>query len=478
MSELGTITVVGLGPAGADLMTTAAVDAVTASNRRFLRTTRHPAAAAVTDAVSFDEIYEAEPTFAAVYERIADELVTAAIDGDLVYAVPGSPLVLERTVELLLADDRATMQLVPGLSFVDLAWVRLGIDPFDAGVRLIDGHRFEAAAAGERGPLLVAHCHARSVLSDIKLAVDADPATEVVVLQRLGAIDEAVFTVPWAELDRSFETDHLTALFVPELASAAGSAFTRFDTLVGTLRRECPWDAEQTHQSLRRHLLEETYEVLDAIDGLDATVGTDGQAAAYHALGEELGDLLFQVCLHARLATEQGWFDVAEVCDRVHDKLHARHPHVFDDTDDPTVDDLTTRWEQTKRAEKGRSSVMDGIPDALPSSLYALKVQKKARSLGFGIDTAADARSDVVDELHEVSADPSEHEMGDLFFAAVGLARVLGHDPEMALRGATRRFEARFRLVERWAEAEGLDLTNAAAGEHGRLWARAKAELD
>jgi len=466
----GAITVVGLGPAGAEQLTSAAVEAIAAHRRRYLRTARHPSAVAVAAASTFDHVYETEPTFEAVYRRIADELLAAAADGDVLYAVPGSPLVLERTVDLLVAQSEVTVRLVPGLSFVDLAWVRLGLDPFDQGVRLVDGHRFETAAAGERGPLLVAHCHSKAVLSDIKLAVDDAPARPVTVLQRLGSPDEAVFDVAWAELDRSFEPDHLTALFVPELATPPGAPFVRFDQLVATLRRECPWDAQQTHESLRRHLLEETYEVLEAIDHL----GADGAGA--DALCEELGDLLFQVCLHARLATESGWFDVAEVCDTVHDKLRARHPHVFGEDGAPSVDALVTGWEQLKRTEKGRDSVMDGIPAALPGSLYALKVQKKAAALGFGVADFEGTRADVLAELAEVMDDPSEDEVGDVLFAAVGMARVLDHDPEMAVRGAGRRFERRFRLVERWADEADLDLATAGPEVLERLWERAKSE--
>ncbi|MGI9601245.1 MAG: nucleoside triphosphate pyrophosphohydrolase [Acidimicrobiales bacterium] len=475
MTRSGTITVVGLGPAGADHLTAAASEAVADHSRRYLRTRRHPSASTLDDATSFDHVYDTEPTFAAVYDRIVEELVLAATDGDLVYAVPGSPLVLERTVDLLLADSRVNVVVVPGLSFVDLAWVRLGIDPFESGVRLVDGHRFEAAAAGERGPLLVAHCHSRAVLSDIKLAVDGDPDTPVTVLQRLGDDDEAVFDVVWSELDRSFDPDHRTALFVPVLDTPPGAPFVRFDQLVATLRRDCPWDAEQTHQSLRRHLLEETYEVLEAIDHLDDDGG------GYDELAEELGDLLFQVCLHARIATEGGWFDVAEVCDRVHDKLYDRHPHVFGPAagaeDAVDADVAVAGWEQAKKLEKQRQSVMDGIPLALPGSLYALKVQKKAAALGFGMADLAATRGDVLAELEEVAADPSEAEIGDLPFAVVGMARVLGHDPEMAVRGAARRFEDRFRLVEGWASERGTDLATASAIEHQRLWDRAKAEL-
>ena len=386
------ITVVGLGPAGPDLMTAGAVARITAAERCVLRTSRHPAAAAAiaVGATSFDQLYDDGDTLEGVYRRIVDEVVALglSLDGrELVYAVPGSPVVAEHTVELLLAEadrrDDVDVEIVPALSFLDLAWARLGVDPIARSVRVVDGQRFDVDAAGERGPLLVAQCDSVHVLSDVKLALDGGidpclgPDEPVVVLQRLGLPDEAVFEVPWTDLDRIVDPDHLTSLYVPRLAAPVASEVQRFVELVATLRRECPWDAEQTHESLRRHLLEESYEVLEAIDGLDVEAGV-----GFEHLEEELGDLLFQVVFHATLATEEGRFTLADVATTVHDKLRSRHPHVFGDVEVSGADDVVANWEQLKKAEKGRESVFDGIPAALPALLFALKVQKKAATLG------------------------------------------------------------------------------------------------
>ena len=330
MAELGLITVVGLGPAGADLMTseTAAAIAAHSGGRRFVRTLRHPAAAAVSGATSFDAVYDEADTFEEVYETICDRLVAAAGRGDLLYAVPGSPLVLERTVELLRRRVDA-LSVLPAMSFLDLAWARLGVDPVEAGVRLVDGHRFAQSAAGRSGPLLVAHCHARWVLSDMKLAVEREPGP-VVVMQRLGLPDESVREVAWADLDRGVvEADHLTSVFVPGLHEPVAADLVRLDELVRTLRERCPWDREQTHASLRRHLLEETYETLEVIDERAGLDDDDVDERLDGHLMEELGDLLYQVWFQARLASERGAFTMADVARCVHDKLVARHPHVF-----------------------------------------------------------------------------------------------------------------------------------------------------
>jgi tetrapyrrole methylase family protein/MazG family protein len=425
---MGRVTVVGLGPAGAELLTSEARAAVEGIPHRYLRTTRHPAAVAVPEAVSFDARYEAGATLDEVYTTIVDDLVAAAAEhGEVLYAVPGSPTVAERTVELLRSDDRVDVEVLPSVSFLDLAWDRLGVDPVAAGVRLVDGHDFAVAAAGADGPLLVAQCDSTAVLSDIKLAVDDGPA--VTVLQRLGLSDEAVTEVAWADLDRSVEPDHLTSVWIPGLADPVAAELQRFADVVRRLRRDCPWDREQTHQSLTRHLVEETYEVLDAIALLDHDAD-----AGYGALEEELGDLLFQVVFHATLGAEEGRFTLVDVARGIHDKLVLRHPHVFADVEVDGADAVVNNWEAIKKAEKARDSVFDGIPTGLPALLFALKVLKKADATGL---------------LSQVPP-PSGDDLGPALFALVERARDAGVDPEDALRGATRnwvvglrRFEAR-----------------------------------
>ena len=424
--------VVGLGPAGDDLLTAGTLAVIADIPHRYLRTTRHPSAGAVPDAESFDDVYESAATIDEVYERIVATLVEAAADhGEVLYAVPGSPLVAERTVELLLADERVEVDVLPAVSFADLVWPRLGVDPVAVGVRLVDGHRFATEAAGERGPLLVAQCDTRLVLSDIKLAVADDVAPEsVTVLQRLGLPDESIVEVAWSDLDREVEPDHLTTLWIPRLATPIAREVARFAALVRTLRERCPWDREQTHRSLTRHLLEETYETLEAVEAVDEDAGT-----GYDHLQEELGDLLFQVVFHATLAAEAGQFTLADVADGIHDKLVSRHPHVFGDFVATDADAVMRNWEQLKRVEKGHGSVMDGISGALPSLLYAHKVQRKAEALGVDVPPL----------------EPPPADIGEALFALVAAAKAAGVDPESALRTAAMRFRDEVRA----REAEG-----------------------
>lgn len=434
------ITVVGLGPADESLLTNQTVAAIKTASRRFLRTRRHPAASLLADAVAFDDEYEIGESFEAVYRAISDRLLREAATGDLLYAVPGSPLVLERTVELLReATVAADLQLevLPAMSFLDVAWSRLGIDPITSGVRLVDAQRFAVDAAGQRGPFLLAHCYNQRVLSEVKLAVDEEPESAV-VLQRLGLPDEAVFEVAWSEIDREINADHLTSLWIPELAEPLAGEFVRFEELVRELRERCVWDQAQTHGSLRKHFLEESYEVLEALDGRASLDDSEVDANLDSHLVEELGDLLYQVFFHARIGAERGSFTVTDIVRTIHDKLVTRHPHVFADqgvvgVGQQDAEVLARRWEEIKRQEKGRVSAMDGVQTSLPALLLAAKVQD--RSINVGFDAAH--LGPIGDK--QTGNNPYDR-VGELLFALVSLCREFDVDAEAALRAVTVRF--------------------------------------
>ncbi len=478
-SPAGRVTIVGLGPGGAGLVTEETTAAIDRIRPRFVRTTRHPTAHLVPDATDFDAVYERADTFETVYAEIADAVARAAGEyGEVLYAVPGSPLVLERTVRLLRLRDDVVVDVLPAVSFLDLAWSRLGIDPIEAGVRLVDGHEFATAAAAEAGPLLVAHAHANWVLSDIKLAVDGAAGDEaVVILQRLGTPDEAIVRTTWDELDRAVDADHLTSIFIPRLAAPVGRHYVRFHALTRTLRERCPWDIEQTHASLVPHLLEETYEVVDAVQGLDA----DDPLTDEHLI-EELGDLLYQIEFHAVIAEQEGRFTIADVADGIHDKLVRRHPHVFGAVEVDGVGEVLANWDDIKRAEKGRTSVFEGVPRTLPSLAYAQKVGQKASKVGFDWPDVGGAFPKIHEETGELEraigardAGHAADELGDLLFAIVNVARHLDIDPELALRAATDKFRARFEDVERRAADRAIDLRAAPLTTIDELWDEVKA---
>jgi len=460
-----------LGPAGPELLTAQTLAELTSSAPVWLRTRKHPAAVEVDAAGTFDDIYETAASFDEVYTTIVDRLVKEAGDHDrIVYAVPGSPVVAERTVELLRDDPRIEVVVRPAMSFLELCWTALGIDPMAEAVTIVDALQLHDHAAARRGPLLITQVHSAAILDDVILALDDLEPESATILQGLGTPEQRVREVSWLDLRHDFGPDHLTTLWIPSMAEPMGAAFTRFETLVHRLRQDCPWDSAQTHGSLRPYLLEETYEVLEALDAVEAAPD-DEALAAYADLEEELGDLLFQVFIHTELAAENGAFTLADVATGVHDKLHDRHPHVFGDADPAAT---MANWDRDKQAEKGRESALDGIPLAIPALMQALKTQRRAASAGFGGPDLEWAFADVESELAEVREDPSEHEVGDLLFAGVQVARMLDVDAEQALRGATQRFSTRFRHVERAAVSQGLELAKQPHEELVKLWQQAK----
>lgn len=471
------MTIVGLGPGADHHVTIETLAAIERIPHRYVRTAQHPSAHLVGSAISFDDVYERADTFNAVYSEVAETLIAAAIEfGEILYAVPGSPLVLERSVATLRSDPRVETEVLPAISFLDVVWARLSIDPVEAGVTLIDGHEFAVAAAGVSGAILVAHTHANWVLSDIKLSID-DPtgeldATPVVILRALGSHDEQVINTTWAEMDKTIEADHLTSLFIPHLGTNAASGYVKFHKLARTLREKCLWDLEQTHRSLIPHLIEETYEVVDAIQALDPN-----DASTDDLLIEELGDLLYQIEFHTTIAEQQGRFTIGDVTRGVYDKLVRRHPHIFGDVEVSGTDEVLANWDSIKRAEKGRTSIFEGIPTALPSLSYAKKVQHATAKVGFDWPDVQGALPKITEELEEVvvaieRGDLNEiaEELGDLLFSVVNVARHLKVDPESALRVAAIKFQRRFEKVEQLAAERGIDIHRSDLSVLDSLW--------
>jgi uncharacterized protein YabN with tetrapyrrole methylase and pyrophosphatase domain len=286
------------------------------------------------------------------------------------------------------------------------------------------------------------------VLSDIKLAAeDLIDATnddlEVVLLHHLGLPDEVVARTTWSEIDRTLEADHLTSLYVPRLAAPVGRELVSFHELARTLRRECPWDREQDHRTLVTYLLEETYEVVDAILALDP----DDPSTDEHLM-EELGDLLYQIEFHAAIAEQEGRFTMADVARGINDKLVRRHPHVFAH-EDKSIDELVTDWETIKRAEKQVRGIADGPFDGIPRSSgslsYASAVLKKIAKLGLDVPERG------------LGDDLPNGDLGSDLLALVAKCRQRGVDPEVALRETVERLRIR---VEREIHEAGTNADN------------------
>jgi tetrapyrrole methylase family protein/MazG family protein len=399
-----TIQVVGLGPSDESLMTIAARRALRDAPVARLRTRQHPAALGFGDIASYDMAYENAESFEELYEQIVDDLVALAHQSPnsrVVYGVPGSPVVAERTVELLLQRSDVVVELSPAVSVIELACTALGRDPL-GGLRIVDA--LSSGVLYGPGPILVLQSYSAPVLAHF--ADRLTSKTPVTVLHHLGLEDQQIFTVAASELTRFDAADHLTSLWIDEWRTN-GVGLDELIELTHTLREQCPWDQEQSHASLTRHLLEESYEVIDALETYVSNASTSRANAAdpTHVI-EELGDLLFQIAFHCELGSEEDAFSFLAVADAVREKLISRHPHVFGDVQVADSNDVAANWETLKLHEKDRESITDGIPLQLPALTLYSKLRRKALSLGMQIDDGEALRDQLLTLVRQIPISP------------------------------------------------------------------------
>lgn len=476
------ITVVGLGPGSAGQLSVETMELLKNSGCVILRTAVHPSVSRLTEEkVSFiacDSFYEKGASFEDVYDSIVEFVLQKAETQDVVYAVPGSPLVAERTVVLLrerAAAKGAGLKILPSMSFLDLAYVELGIDPI-AGLRIIDSSDFEALADAGKYPLMITQVYSKFVASDVKLALMdvLDDETPVWFLRNLGLPDEECRTVQLYELDRQENIDHLTSVFVPAQEGKVSVMDVRpLTEVMATLRSPggCPWDREQTHSSIRKSLIEEVYELLEAIDNMD-----------YENMKEELGDVLLQVVFHARLAEEEGAFTMQDVVDEIVSKLIRRHPHVYGTIEVGSSGEVLQNWEAIKQTEKKeRIHVLDGVTKGQPALMRAYKLNSKAAKVGFDWPDNEGVWQKILEELSELkdaaangTPEEQEHELGDLLFAVAAYAKHIGLEPETALNAANNRFVKRFSYVEACVEKSGRSWQDFTLEELDGFWDKAK----
>jgi tetrapyrrole methylase family protein/MazG family protein len=438
---------------------------------------------------SFDQIYEQNDSFTDVYETITDKLIAAVKEHglEIIYAVPGHPMVAERTSQLLkqkCQQEGIELLFLGGESFIDQAFLRFGFDPIE-GFQLLDGSRLMISTFNPKIHTIIAQVYDTFTASDVKLGLMAWYPDDypIVVGHSLGVQGkEVIETIPLYELDRVQGYGNLSLVWIPrsEEENLQNRSFGRLHEIVEILRSPegCPWDREQTHASLRKNLIEEACEVLETIDDDDP-----------EAMCEELGDLLLQVMLHAQLEDETGAFNVYDVVQGLNEKLIRRHPHVFGTQAAGNSEEALIHWQQIKQEEKRKKginveqvSVLSGIPREFSGLLKAWKLQKKASQVGFDWTQIEDVLAKIEEEWLELKIEISKEdageaqkaELGDLLFSIVNLARFLKVDPEEAIALTNYKFIRRFCYIEEQLRLKGVTFDQTDLIEMEQHWQEAK----
>ncbi|MFZ1039874.1 MAG: nucleoside triphosphate pyrophosphohydrolase [Anaerolineales bacterium] len=479
------ITLLGLGPGDPDQLTREAWNVLSSADEIYLRTRQHPTISSLPSTIkihSFDDLYEDGESFDEVYAAITKKILELGRrEGGVIYAVPGHPFVAEATcpeIARLARDEGLVVRIVEGLSFLEPTFSALGLDPYPHLTL------FDALTLGELhvptlapdAPVLIAQIYSLLVASEVKSTLTAIYPDEhqVKLIHGAGTKEQIVENVPLYEIDRSEHIGLLTSLYVPSLGE--GTSFESFQEIVAHLRAPngCPWDKEQTHDSLRKHLLEESYEAIAALD-----------SGNIDSMREEFGDLLLQIMLHSQIASEEGEFTANDVVKGIYDKIIRRHPHVFGDAKVSGVDGVLTNWEKLKdkeRKTKGEKEkgMLDGVPLALPALSQAEEYQDRAARVGFDwpvIDGVLDKLAEEIQEVKQAETDfELADEIGDLFFVLVNFARWKKVDAESALRGTSIKFKKRFGYIEQTAKKQGRNLSDMKLEEMDALWDEAKKE--
>jgi tetrapyrrole methylase family protein/MazG family protein len=477
------IILLGLGPGDPQLLTRQAWGILENIPEIYLRTGQHPVARGFPPSLklhTFDYLYESGRSFEDVYTSIIEQvLALAQRPQGVVYAVPGHPFIAEATAPEIAKRARVEnipVQVVEGLSFLEPVFSALGVDPLPH-TAIIDAFEFVLAHVPffpPDAPAIIAQIHSRALASDVKLTLmEIYPHDHPIYLIHMaGNPDVIVEQVPLYELDRSEHIGLLTTLYLPPLVK--GTSFESFQEVIAHLRAPdgCPWDREQTHQTLRPHLLEETYEVLSALDADDP-----------RALCEELGDLLLQIVLHTQVATDEGTFCMPDVIYGIYNKIVNRHPHVFGDVSLADAESVLRNWEHLKALERENSghveaSLLDGVAPVLPALSQAQTYQKRAARVGFDWKDIEGVLSKVLEEVEEIRKAENDQaraaELGDLFFVLVNLARWFNIDAESALREANIRFRKRFGYIENAAREQKRSLADLSLDEMEALWQLSK----
>ena len=485
MFILNQLTVIGLGAADFEQMQMGVYRKIKSAEKLYVRTEDHPVLQDLKregiEFTSFDEVYVKHGSFGPVYEEIAERLIEAAAQEDIMYAVPGHPLVAEQTVQHLIEADReGRIQLIieGGQSFLDPIFGALKIDPIE-GFQLLDGTSMSQHDINMRQHILIAQVYDSFSASEVKLTLmekyrDDYPVT---IVTAAGSSQEQLRTVPLYELDQAAEINNLTTVYVPPVASDEDALrdWTTFRQIIATLRgpNGCPWDQKQTHESLKKYLLEEAHEFLAAVDAEDD-----------FAMVEELGDVLLQVFLHAQIGEDNGYFTLEEVLATVSEKMIRRHPHVFGDVIAEDAETVMVNWQEIKKQEKtdtAHESLLENEYSPYSSLQTSYNYQKKAATVGFDWPNAefawekfTEEWQEFRDEIKQGSAISRTDEFGDVLFTLVNIARFYKISPEEAMLHANEKFARRFHFVEQSVKNSGKAFNDFTLEQLDAFWNEAK----
>lgn len=480
------IEILGLGAGDLEQLPLGVYKKLIGSSHLYLRTKEHPAVVELEKEglhyTSFDSIYEKHDQFEAVYQEIVRILLDKAQSESIIYAVPGHPLVAERTVQLLLENSpkrQVEINIGGGQSFIDALFQSLKIDPID-GFQLLDGTLLERNQLQVDQHIFISQVYDQFVASEVKLTLmeRLPDDYEVYIVTAAGSRDEIIEKVPLYELDRRVTINNLTSVYIPPVKDEQIllKSFSKLREIIAELRgpNGCPWDKEQTHESLKKYLIEETYEVIEAIDSGDID----------HLI-EELGDVLLQVMLHAQIGEDEGYFSIDEIIEVLSEKMIRRHPHVFGNVKAESSEEVLQNWQEIKKQEKGEAakSLLEGVSKSLPNLIRAYELQKKAAKVGFDWQEITPALEKVKEELQEFENELkgteeqmllAKKEFGDLLFAFVNVARFLNIHPEEALFETNEKFIRRFQFVEEKVKGSGKAFEEHTLESLDRYWDEAK----
>lgn len=471
------IYILGFGCGDKGEVTLRTLDILKKCDAVYVRTMRHPAAEILMEYniehTAFDDRYETADSFDALYESIAETVVNGP-GNNVAYIVPGSAVFAEKTVLLIREKAACPVVIIPAVSFTDGLFAALGKDAADS-FKLIDALRIKTQPPDATTTNIICQVYDNDIASDLKLSLMKyyDDNQDIIIITGASTSEERILKTKLFELDRTDAVNHLTTVVIPPADKKGRYGFTDFTDIIRKLRSEhgCPWDRAQTHESLTPYIIEEAYEMIDAIKNND----TDN-------LCEELGDVLLQIMLHAAIAEESGAFDIGDVIDNVSKKMIRRHPHVFTDMRQP--DDINRMWENIKFDEHryaSQADMLSGVARSLPALLYAQKIQKKAGEIGFDFKSAKEASLKIDEELSEMfeayetgSKENLTEEAGDLLFAAVNTVRLMNISAEDALKISAEKFIKRFREMEQMCVSRNEDITCIGIDKLNAYWEQTK----